>query len=240
MPKSSNRDRILRFLKDTDGRSNAAIKTELNLSDDRYAAVRKELIDDNLVKKYVCRGGGICLTPKGEKETIAYEDVPSTVNNEAELYPHLVNVLEQQAQEDGIQAVVCPTHFFKAKGKWQNPDATRIVIVDYPNLRKIQITITTYEVKQFPNWDVSAVYEALSHHRFSHEAYVVLEWPNGVDFSLTDPTYKLDQIARECQRFGVGLATLHPYFTKYRIRSQLEPTLTTPDDEAVGCRSRCG
>jgi hypothetical protein len=70
---------------------------------------------------------------------------------------------------------------------------TRIVIEYYPNLRKTQVTVATYEVKQFPYWNVSSAYEAAAHHRFSHEAYVVLEWPNGVDFSLTDPTHKLDR-----------------------------------------------
>lgn len=233
MPKSSDRDRILLLLSETDGPSNFRIRTELNLSDDRYVVVRKSLVDDKLVEKYVCRGGGIRLTRKGEKESPAYEGASSNVDNEAALYPHLIDFLEEQAQEDEIQAVLCPTHFLKARGKWQNPDVTRIVIVYYPNLRKTHVTVTTYEVKQFPCWNVSAVYEAAAHHRFSHEAYVVLEWPNGVDFSLTDPTHKLDQIARECQRFGVGLATLHPYYKSYRLWPRLEPSPGTPDDEDV-------
>ena len=63
-------------------------------------------------------------------------------------------------------------------------------------------------MKQFLHWSVDAVYEAASHHRFSHAAWVVLEWPKGLDSSLTDPTYKLAQFTTECQRFGIGLATL--------------------------------
>lgn len=233
MPKASDRDRILLLLNETDGLSNLRIRTELNLSNERYAEVRKSLVDENLVEKYVCRGGGIRLTRKGEKESPAYEDTSSTVNKEAELYPHLIDFLEEQAKEDDIQAVLCSTHSLKARGKWQNPDVTRTVIVYYPNLRKMHVTVTTYEVKQFPSWNVSAVYEAAAHHRFSHEAYVVLEWPNGVNFSLTDPTHKIDQIARECQRFGVGLATLHPYYKSYRLWPRLEPSPSTPDDEDV-------
>ena len=132
-----------------------------------------------------------------------------------------------------IAAVLCPTHSLKARGQWQNPDVTRIAIEYYRNLRKTHVTVTTYEVKQFLCWNVNAVFEAASHHRFSHEAYVVLEWPNGVDFSLTDPTYKLNQIVRECQRFGVGLATLHPYYNSFRLRPRLEPAPKTPDDDDV-------
>jgi hypothetical protein len=95
------------------------------------------------------------------------------------------------------------------------------------------VTVATYELKQFPRWSVNVVYEAASHRRFSHEAWIVLEWPNGVEFSLTDPTYKLDQIARECQRFGIGLATLHPYYTSHRLRPRLDPLPNNPDDEDV-------
>ena len=97
----------------------------------------------------------------------------------------------------------------------------------------MRVNVTTYEVKQFPSWTVSAVYEAASHHRFSHEAYVILEWPKDLDFSITDPTYKLDQLARECQRYGVGLATLHPYFNSYRVRLRIDAVPSTPDDEDV-------
>jgi hypothetical protein len=88
-------------------------------------------------------------------------------------------------------------------------------------------------VKQFPKWTVSAVYEAASHHRFSHEAHVVLEWPKDLEFSVTDPTYKADQIARECQRYGVGLATLHPHYNGYRLFPRIDATPRTPDDEDV-------
>lgn len=233
MSRLSNRDRVLRLLGETEGLSNLRIKTELNLGDDTYSKLRSELIEDDLVEKYVCRGGGIRLTRKGEKETGGEEEASSTVDNEAALYKPFVAFLEAQAGEDGIQAVVCPTHQLKARGQWQNRDVSRLAIEFYKNLRKVRVAVTTYEVKQFPRWNVSAVYEAASHHRFSHEAYVVLEWPNGVEFSLTDPTYKLDQIARECQRYGVGLATLHPHYNAYRLRPRLDPVPSTPDDEDV-------
>lgn len=143
-------------------------------------------------KRYVVRGGGIRLTRKGERESPAYDGQSSAVGGESELYKPLVSFLEAQADEDGLQAVVCSTHSLRARGQWQNPDVTRVAIEYYPNLRKMQVTVTTYEVKQFPHWSVDAVYEAASNHRFSHEAYVVLEWPKDLDFSITDPTYKVD------------------------------------------------
>jgi hypothetical protein len=85
MQKLSDRDRILPLLSETEGLSNIRIKTELNLSDDRYATVRDELIQNNLAEKYQCRGGGIRLTRKGEKESPSYDSAGSAIENEAAL-----------------------------------------------------------------------------------------------------------------------------------------------------------
>jgi hypothetical protein len=222
MPRLPDRDRVLQILGDTTGLSNLRIKTELGLGDDRYAAIRDDLLENRLVEKIRGRGGGIRLTKKGERESPDFDGYKSAVQSEADLYDPVAEFLDEQAGEDGLQSVVCATHNLRSRGKWQNPDVTRVGIEYYPNLRKMRVTVTTYEVKQFPNWTVSAVYEAASHHRFSHEAYVILEWPKDLDFSVTDPTYKLDQLARECQRYGVGLATLHPYFNSYRVRPRID------------------
>jgi predicted transcriptional regulator len=233
MPKLADTDRVLQLLSDNEGLSNLRIKTELNLGDERYAIVRNELIESGLVEKTRGRGGGIRLTRKGERESPSYDGLSSGVEGESDLYTPLVNFLEAQAVEDGVQAVVCSTHSLRSKGQWQNPDVTRLSVEYYRNLRKMQVTVSTYEVKQFPKWTVSAVYEAASHHRFSHEAHVVLEWPKDLEFSVTDPTYKADQIARECQRYGVGLATLHPHYNGYRLFPRIDATPRTPDDEDV-------
>jgi hypothetical protein len=64
MPRVSDRDRVLRLLSETEGLSNNRIKTELDLPDERYAAVRDMLLDDSLIEKYQCYGGGIRLTRK--------------------------------------------------------------------------------------------------------------------------------------------------------------------------------
>jgi hypothetical protein len=233
MPKISDRERVLRLLRETEGLSSRQIKTELDLSDDRYDVVRTTLLDDGLVRKYVCRGGGIRLTPEGDKATPTQENVSSTVDRESHLYQPLVALLEAQAKEDSAEVVVCATDSLRARGKWQNPDVTHLAIEYYQHLRQTRIIVTTYEVKQFPRWTVDVVYEAASHRRFSHEAYVVLEWPNGIEFSLTDPSYKIDQIFRECQRFNVGLATLHPYYNSYRLRERYEAAPNAPKDEDI-------
>ena len=172
-----------------------------------------------------------CL--EGERESSIPDENEFTVNKEADLYTPLVQFLERQATEDEIPVVICPTHMLKARGQWHNPDITKIAIERYRHIRKTRVMVTTYEVKQFGKWNVGAVYEAASHHRFSHEAYVVLEWPKPVEFSLTDPTYKLDQIVRECQRHGVGLGTMKPHYAGFRLNVRLDPVPTTPTDADV-------
>jgi hypothetical protein len=232
MSRVLDRNRILGILGETDGLSNLRIKTELNLTDQRYAQVREELLNEGLVEKYVCRGGGIKLTRAGEKKVPTY-NASSKVKNEEALYEPLVKFLEKQAEEDEVQALVWDTHRWKARGQWQNPDVTRVTVEHYPHLGKSpRVLVTTYEVKQFPRWNVDAVYEAASHNRFSHEAWVVLEWPKEIEFSPTNSTYRLDQLARECSRFGVGLATLQPYYSSSRLHVRLEPNpQKIPSDE---------
>ena len=163
----------------------------------------------------------------------AQEEATSTVDKESDLYKPLITLLEMQAKEDGVEAIVCPTHSLRARGRWQNPDVTHLAIERYPHLRQTRIVVTTYEVKQFPRWNVDAVYEAASHRRFAHRSYIVLEWPKNIEFSLTDPTYRLDQIFRECQRFDVGLATLHRHYNSYRFRERYEARQTPPKDEDI-------
>jgi hypothetical protein len=234
MSRIADRDRVLLLLDDTEGLSNLKVKNELNLADERYRRIRDQLIEERLLEKYVCRGGGIRLTRRGEREVPRAKSGPdSTVEREAALYEPLAAFLRQQAEEDEVEAVVCNTHSLKARGQWQNPDVTQVAIEYYPLIRKMRVVVTTFEVKQFPHWSVDAVYEAASHHRFSHEAWVVLEWPKGLISSLTDPTHKLDQIARECQRFGIGLASLQPHYNSFRLSPRLEPKPRTPEDEDV-------
>lgn len=74
------------------------------------------------------------------------------------------------------------------------------------------------------------MFEAASHARFAHEGFLVLEWiVRG--FSLDDP--RLDQVVRECRRFGIGLLTLEPYYSSHRVHTRLEAHRQDPKDNDV-------
>ncbi|RYG16270.1 hypothetical protein EON82_25205 [bacterium] len=215
------------LLAETDGLSSARIKVELKMGDDRYDEVREELIDEGLAEKYVCRGGGLRLTRKGEKDASPESERQGVgVGSEKSLYEPLVNAIVSGASE----VMAFDTSSLRKRGKWQNPDITQISVELYPLLRRRRVVLTTYEVKQWGAWDVTAVFEAASHARFAHEVYVVLEWAEPT-FSISDP--RIGHISRECQRFGVGLATMELFYKKYQLHVQLESPKKKPADADV-------
>lgn len=210
--------------------SSAYLKGELNLSNDRYAQLRDELINEGLVEKYRCRGGGLRLTEKGEKSAPKISEYPSAVNKEDDLYDPVCKTLEQSLSGDELTGIVINTGRLKKKGKWQNPDVVQITYDHYRYLRKDEIVIVSMEIKKWGGWNTSVAFEAASHRRFVHKAIVVLEWNDNVAFSLSDTTYKMDEIARECQRFGVGLSTLHKKGDdEWSLRSHIDPQLHDPN-----------
>jgi len=226
MPRTSDRDRVLNLLAATEGLSNARIKVELDLGDERYEVVRSALIEDGLAEKYVCRGGGLRLTRKAEREVTPEYEAESSVEKEQDLYAPLVEAIHH----DSPESLAFDTASLRKRGKWQNPDVTEVSIEVYPLLRRRRVLLTTYEVKQWGIWDVNAVFEAASHARFAHEGFVVLEWTDG-GFALSDS--RLANMVRECQRFGIGIATLEPYYSRYRLHVRLEAVSKKPLDADV-------
>lgn len=216
MARTTDRERLLALLAEAGGLSSARIKVELHLGDERYEQIRSEVIDEGLAEKYVCRGGGLRLTKKGERDVSPEYEAASKVEKETDLYEYLVEALSRESPE----SVVFDTGSLRKRGKWQNPDVMQVSVEVYPRLRRRRVLITSYEVKQWGRWDVNAVFEAASHARFAHAGFVVVEWTDS-NFSISDP--RLDQIVRECRRFGIGLATLEPYHSRFRLHVRLEP-----------------
>lgn len=147
---------------------------------------------------------------------MALPSAVSSVPNEKALYEPYIKVIRSESSENEEPAMVIDTSALRKSGKWSNPDITKISIRKFPILRTHKILVTTYELKQWNRWNIASVFEAASHRRFAHEAYVVLEWAKGED------VLGLDEMIAVCSRFGVGLLTLHPYYKGYRYDVQLE------------------
>lgn len=226
MARLTDQDRLLWLLQEQGGTSNQQVRSLLSLSDKSYDKLKRKLIESELVEKYRCRGGGIRLTAKGEKSE-ALPSSTSAVENEKSLYPHFVKALAAESSENEDLALVFDTSSLRKRGKWSNPDVARVSIRNFPILRTHKVVVSTFELKQWGRWNVEVVYEAASQRRFSHEAFVVLEWAKGV------PVEGLDELTALCGRFGVGLMTLHPHYKSFRHIIHLEAEPHNPPDDNV-------
>jgi len=168
--RTTDGERVLNLLAETQGLSNVRVRNELGLSDERYEEVRNALIEEGFVEKYACHSGGVRLTRRGEREITPEYEAASRVSREEELYDYVVEALSRDAPND----LIFDTASLRKRGKWQNPDVTQVSIEVFPRLRQRRTLITTYEVKQWPRFDVGGVFEAASHARFAHECYVIL------------------------------------------------------------------
>ena len=226
MPRTADTDRLIGFLQNQGGASNLKVKTSLGLNDARYDEVKNALLSEGLIERYVCRGGGIALTKKGERQ----RDVviaESAVENEAALYNHYVNILTKEMIDNGETGTVADISALRSRGKWSNPDVLKISYRHYPTLRTHKILVSTYELKQLNRWNIEAVYEAASHRAFANHAYVVLEWSSALSQE------NLETVSGVCARFGVGLITLVPYYKSFRPTAYLEAETNMPSDDAT-------
>jgi DNA-binding MarR family transcriptional regulator len=226
LARPSDKERIIWLLSEEGGTSNQQVKATLGLDDSRYKNVLDELRSEGLVEKYRCHGGGIRLTSKGLKQKPLSQS-GSAVDREVDLYLLFQNALIYEAQENEENATVLDTSTLRMRRKWSNPDLAKISVQRYPIQRLHKVVLITYEVKQWGRWNVEAVFEAASHRRYAHEAYVVLEWARDVPFEGAE------YIESACSRFGVGLITLHPYYSSFRHIVRIHAVPHMPPDGEV-------
>ncbi len=215
MARSSDRDRLIWLLQEQGQSSNRYVRSTLNLSDERYAKIKQELLNENIVERARGQGGGVRLTKKGDKLT-SLPSAKSSVPNEQALYAPFVALLESESSENEEPALVVDTSALRKSGKWSNPDVTKIAVRKFPIQKTHKILVTTYELKQWKRWNIDSVFEAASQRRFAHESYVALEW------AKSENVIGLEDLVAVCSRFGVGLLTLHPYYSSYRYNIHLE------------------
>lgn len=226
MTRPLDKDRLIWLLQEQGRSSNRNVRSTLKLSDDRYAKIKQELLDEKLIEKVKGQGGGLQLTTRGMKEK-TLPDAVSSVENEKALYSPFVGILDAEASENEEAALVIDTSALRKSGKWSNPDVTKISVRRFPILKSHRVLLTTYELKQWKRWNVDSVFEAASQRRFAHEAYVVLEW------AKSEEVVGLEEMVSVCSRFGVGLLTLHPYYSSFRYAIQLDAEKHATSDDYV-------
>jgi hypothetical protein len=95
----------------------------------------------------------------------------------------------------------------------------------YELIPKPTVEVTSFEVKRYNDaLDLSSVYEAASHSRWTHYAYLVIE---DVKSKPLEPE---PRFLRELSRFGVGLWRMYRVDGGYEFKEEVEPDRQSPTD----------
>jgi hypothetical protein len=128
--------------------------------------------------------------------------------------------------------VVADTHHMgrtKTGGTWSRPDITCVAVSDLPFVPGLVFDCVTFEVKHAGmkgGLDRKAIYEALSHKRFAHSAYVAIYVSDSLGSSSKDAALELRQDASEN---GIGLIVFADPTDFGTWEEVAEPTRTEPD-----------
>jgi hypothetical protein len=223
----------------TDGSSigGAALRSAVDLDDAVYAEALREAQRSGQVIVGPGRGGSI---RRASASTTEHLETPAQQKKaEKSLYQPFLHWLrsswpasldedEDKLREAEITAT--PKGYKQNTGRWRRPDVTELSVYRYdllPPAQRIQLELSSYEIKPQGVDLVAAVLEAAAQARWSHRSTLVIEAPSK-DWAAPA------RISGEVRRFGVGLY----YMTKvaggtdrYDVRVVLEPSLQSPDPE---------
>jgi hypothetical protein len=223
-------DKAIRLLHEQGQMPNSMLRENLSLENNQgaYAKLKQSLLERALVSMYRCRGGGVRLTAKGEKEAARMINAESKniVKKEAELYEPLCQSLTLAAEQDMencfVEVIGGATH----NGKWSNPDLVKVTVETYEFLKIKRVLVSTFEVKKFDGLNVDSVFEALAHARFAHYVYLVAE-ANSKSFV---PPF---DVASLCQSHGVGLLKMYKHYQHYKHEILIQPRMQAALDDDV-------
>ena len=190
-----------------DGRmvTNAVAMQHSQLDYESYTQAKNELRGRGSIEIGRGRGGTI-----GVKKPMLTAKREQGVSLEKDLYESVETYFEDrwkndhEPTDDVFTIISANQKGPKKKGLWTVPDVTLLGIAKYEFLPLKVLELTTVEVKTTKNVDPSGVFEAASHHKYAHKAYLAYERlrqvdPNAIDFQ---------RLKDEARRFGVGLVEM--------------------------------
>lgn len=177
-----DKQKLLDVLKEQNGAAgNAALQRALGWrNEDRYWNVRNSLIEAGVLTTGRGRGGSVRFigldAPAPPPETEA-SDKPTDALSETDHYPAIEKAMrEQWLRSQGFENFrvnICAHQGKKQTGgRWTRPDAVVAVVETYEYVPGKRLSVYTVEVKLGDAADVTAVYEAASHLRSVHYAYL--------------------------------------------------------------------
>lgn len=238
MPRTSDRDRIVRLLEGEGGSlGRREIIEGLGLSDDRYETVARELVDKRVAIKNLGRTGGLRLVLAESARRAGTGEVPAAPL-EKELYPPFEKYLLAAAKNDESKSVVLNTHRTRAK-KWETPDLAEVRVTPFPTIGQWELRVITYELKRQGAWSVDSVLQTATYNTFAHESWLVV--PSGDDADWAE--YFGKPVVEKATIFGIGLATFDRAdrtFKKHMTPKQNLPLLNRQYEWLDGVLDRLG
>ena len=194
----------------TDGSYVGIQKTrrELSWEDERIWRALEGLAAKNIVKTGPGYGGTVRRT--AASQTPIEASVPQqrvSEVSEADIYAPLEDVLRDRwARTMNLEDCIVQTTAKQGRrdtgGTWTRPDLIVVAVSIFEFVPGKVVDAITFEVKTQENFDVTAIYEALSHLRSATRAYVFVEIPEANREKLAE---LIQSASKEASRHGIGL-----------------------------------
>lgn len=188
---------------------NKYLRTQLVWDEDTYWDVRNSLLGKGLLLTGRGKGGSVrrvVLTevPAGPPEPVVIPQGEG--EREEDLYDPAVKVLQEDWSKDKrLENFVVQKTARQGRrptGTWSRPDLILVYVPSYQIIPQKTVEVVTFEIKDYTNFSVAAVYEALAHLRAATKSYVLVRIPAE---KLAMFEAELEAAVDEAGRFGIGL-----------------------------------
>jgi hypothetical protein len=239
-PLSAAAKKLLELIPKKDSITNEALKHKLRraggFQTKKYWDYRQELIDHNLIRFGMGRGGSVLLNKESVEETGEKKPKKEIEEREHKFYGLFKDYLEREdvrgvMQRPKSKAWVAvtgnPRGWKRNSGPHSRPDVIMVERIKYTYL-PVHVTITTYEIKRRTALDdTKCVFEASSHSRGAHKAYVICETSEEQKDEELSPEF-----SQTLDRFGIGFGWFFMSKEKeYELDIIVEPKRQNPNPE---------
>ncbi|MBW0434909.1 hypothetical protein HGB47_14920 [Leptospira yasudae] len=203
---------------------NKSLLSFLGWDEEKFWRIRQSLLDEGKIIKGKGKGGSVYKVVSApepeeikilENKTFASERSDDEIEfaKEKDLYaPFKTQIQERFCKDQGLSFYVSVDVSSQGKrdtgGIWTRPDIAVVSVTKYPFYIHKAMDIITFEIKTQDNWNITSVFETLSHTRFATKSYLVIYLPEGWDANkdyFKKNEEKINRIQSECERFGIGL-----------------------------------
>lgn len=204
----------------------------VDLTDDDYWTIRNALVAEGKIRRGKGNGGSVAKTVVSAAP-VKQPDDQQKYKDERSLYQPIHSIIasawvKEYAIDDFVSQITASQGSRNTGGKWTRPDITLVALRSYPFIPGKTIEVITFEIKPWYYLGVEGVFETASHSAFAHRSYLMIHAPQTIE-----DLEPYERVARESERFGVGLVTFEDpaNWDTYNIR--LDAEHSAPDPSAM-------